>query len=352
MKSRIISTPGRICLFGEHQDYLHLPVIAAAINKRVNIKYSINGSTRFTFELPDIEATDGFELDSAAEYRHDRDYFKSSIQVLRKHGYAITEGLDVHISGNIPINSGTSSSSALVVSWIATLLDANGYTCSSAEIADFAVQAEVHAFGEPGGIMDQYSTALGGMIYLNTATQQVSKLPVLQGTFVLGDSGLPKATHEVLTRTKAFIFDAVNAAKNIKPDFKLDQDNCPTDWKDKLGQHYTVLKQTIRNRDITQEALKMIQSGDVDPNKIGALLTEEHQILDQVYGLVPDKLNAMLDAAINAGAYGGKINGSGGGGCIFVYAPNDPEKVANAIASCDAKAYIIQIDEGVRYENG
>jgi hypothetical protein len=25
----VVSTPGRICLFGEHQDYLHLPVIAA-----------------------------------------------------------------------------------------------------------------------------------------------------------------------------------------------------------------------------------------------------------------------------------------------------------------------------------
>jgi galactokinase len=29
------STPGRIYLFGEHQDYLGLPVIAIAINKRV-----------------------------------------------------------------------------------------------------------------------------------------------------------------------------------------------------------------------------------------------------------------------------------------------------------------------------
>ena len=32
-----ISTPGRICLFGEHQDYLGLPVIAMAISLRVRI---------------------------------------------------------------------------------------------------------------------------------------------------------------------------------------------------------------------------------------------------------------------------------------------------------------------------
>jgi galactokinase len=34
----IISTPGRICLFGEHQDYLGLPVIAMAISLRATIR--------------------------------------------------------------------------------------------------------------------------------------------------------------------------------------------------------------------------------------------------------------------------------------------------------------------------
>ena len=33
-----ITTPGRICLFGEHQDYLGLPVIALAISLRSTIK--------------------------------------------------------------------------------------------------------------------------------------------------------------------------------------------------------------------------------------------------------------------------------------------------------------------------
>ncbi|MBT7422666.1 MAG: galactokinase family protein, partial [Candidatus Marinimicrobia bacterium] len=32
-----VTTPGRICLFGEHQDYLGLPVIAMAISLRISI---------------------------------------------------------------------------------------------------------------------------------------------------------------------------------------------------------------------------------------------------------------------------------------------------------------------------
>ena len=37
IKDLEVSTPGRICLFGEHQDYLGLPVIAMAISLRAII---------------------------------------------------------------------------------------------------------------------------------------------------------------------------------------------------------------------------------------------------------------------------------------------------------------------------
>ena len=48
--------------------------------------------------------------------------------------------------------------------------------------------------------------------------------------------------------------------------------------------------------------------------------------------------------------FGGKINGSGGGGCMFAYAPNNPKTVANAIENAGGKAYIVQSDIGTRIE--
>jgi galactokinase len=63
------------------------------------------------------------------------------------------------------------------------------------------------------------------------------------------------------------------------------------------------------------------------------------------------KIERMLESALKAGAYGGKINGSGGGGCMFVYAPNNPEDVADAIRKEGGRPYIVQIDEGTRTEN-
>ena len=62
------------------------------------------------------------------------------------------------------------------------------------------------------------------------------------------------------------------------------------------------------------------------------------------------KIDRMIQASLDAGALGAKINGSGGGGCMFAYAPKDPEKVVEAIEKQGGKAYIIRVDEGTKTE--
>ena len=62
------------------------------------------------------------------------------------------------------------------------------------------------------------------------------------------------------------------------------------------------------------------------------------------------KIEMMLDAAMDAGALGGKINGSGGGGCMFAYVPNNPEKVVEAIEKTGGKSYIIHSEVGTRID--
>ena len=42
----------------------------------------------------------------------------------------------------------------------------------------------------------------------------------------------------------------------------------------------------------------------------------------------------------------GKINGSGGGGCMFAYVPNNPEAIAEANEKVGEKSYIVRADEG------
>ena len=73
-----ISTPGLICIFGEHQDYLGLPVIAMAISLRVRIRGTKRSDKQVIIHKPDLNETESFSLDDLA-YTKPRDYFKSGI---------------------------------------------------------------------------------------------------------------------------------------------------------------------------------------------------------------------------------------------------------------------------------
>ena len=105
---------------------------------------------------------------------------------------------------------------------------------------------------------------------------------------------------------------------------------------------------TIQNRDILKNALPELEKSKPNHRLIGQLLSDHHQVLRDVLNVSTPKIESMLNAALNAGALGGKINGSGGGGCMFAYSPESPEKVAEAIESVGGKAYIIQSDKGTK----
>ena len=87
-----------------------------------------------------------------------------------------------------------------------------------------------------------------------------------------------------------------------------------------------------------------------EPNHkfIGELLSEHHTILRDVLQVSTPKIESMIDAAMDAGALGGKINGSGGGGCMFAYAPDQPEKLAEAVKKICGNTQIIHSDAGTK----
>jgi galactokinase len=351
-----ISTPGRVCLFGEHQDYLRLPVIPAAISLRIAIEGETQDSHRVDIALPDIGKNISFTLSDPIVYAEERDYFRSGVNVLRKAGYEFPHGISCTVRGQIPINAGTSSSSALTVSWINFLAHVSDrrQELTAGEIALYAVRAEVEEFGEPGGRMDQYSTALGGVLALSFHPEQtLERLFPPFKTFVLGNSRQPKDTKRILARVKGGVL-AIAEKLGHQPDpfslFDTHIDELDR-WRKLLSaEEMKLLRGTLRNRDITIEALGFLRASPLNEEKIFALMSEHQAILRDVLGISTPKIDRMLDAAMHAGASGGKINGSGGGGCMFVYAPADAEAVADAIRREGGDAFIVSIDEGTRRE--
>jgi galactokinase len=351
-----VSAPGRICLFGEHQDYLHLPVIPCAISLRISVQSCRRDDSMVHLDLPDIGEEQSFSLEGDLSYVEKRDYFRSGINVLRREGFTFSGGLECIVRGEIPINSGTSSSSALTVAWIHSLarMSDQSKVLSAEDIAEYAHRAEVLEFSEPGGMMDHYSTAIGGMIFLDFSPRLSFEIMRADlKTFVLGDSQEPKDTKSILARVKDRVIRLTDQLKEKYPSFSIR--NATVESMQNYASEFTedefaLLEGTVRNHGITMEAKKVLQSKPLDHRKLGELLNAHQRILRDVLRISTPKIDGMLEAALDAGAYGGKINGSGGGGCMFVYAPENPERILKSIEKVGGKGYIVRLDEGTRID--
>lgn len=351
-----ISTPGRICFFGEHQDYLGLPVIAAAISRRVSIVGEHQTDRKIEINLPDIDQSIQFDIENNIPYILKRDYFRSAVNVLQRMGYTFSKGIKCEVTGNIPINSGTSSSSALQCTWVHFLLKMSDQNpqISTKEIAEISYQSEVIEFNEAGGMMDQYSTAVGDIIYLESEPKiHIEFLKPKIGTFVLGDSQEPKDTQKILSWVKFEMLAIIDKIKTVNPNFSLHTAPADSinDYKHLFdSQHFALLKGNISDRDLLIKAKELMQKQTFDHETFGQLLNSHQDSLRDAKKVSTPKIDRMIGASLAAGALGAKINGSGGGGCMFAYAPNNPEKVAQAIENEGGKAYIINVDEGSKIE--
>jgi galactokinase len=346
-----VRAPGRLCLFGEHQDYLGLPVIAVAINLFIHMDATKRDDRLLFVRMPDIGETETIDLDRPIVYERPRQYLRSGVKVLRDLGYELPHGLTVTVQGDIPINAGTASSSAFVVAWLKLLLT----VCDAPEgddpetLARLAHKAEVVEFGEPGGMMDHFAAAFGGAIFVDTRPPfRCERLPVALDGFVLGDTLERKQTLEVLRQAKEQALEAFRQIKTRHPDFDphatpTEQamayaEELPEPLKSKAIAH-------IHDRDLCRRAYEMLKQGRGEAAQLGAMLTEHHRWL-QVLGVSTPKLDALVDAALQAGALGAKLNGSGGGGCMFAFAPNRQREVADAIERAGGKAFIVAMAEG------
>lgn len=357
MKEQIVSVaPARTCLFGDHQDYLGLPVIACAINRHIKLTASANGKNAFYFEMPDIHSKRSISFKNSINSFEKGDFLMATLVVAAEYGCIPDRGFDILITGNIPVNSGLSSSSAVLVAWVQFLLEAYGANVPiNAElIARIAYEAEVARQSGPGGRMDQYSIALGDIMYLETdkeAKYQLihKKIPGL----IVGESGIPKDTLGVLGDLRYKATSSIAKVKSQIKDFEIKKINLKdlSNYINYLPDHLVVYFQAaVINYSITKMALNEFKKDEIDFSEIGTLMNEHHNVLKNMLKITVPRIDEMIQAAIDNGAYGAKIVGSGGGGSIVVLAPENKQQViVKAIRDAGAvNAYLVEVDPGVR----
>lgn len=361
-----LRSPGRICLFGEHQDYLNYPIISMAISKYIYLQAERISEPKFLINQPDIDISIELPLNNGElEYTSNRDYLVSGYNQFIRRGCKFDKGYKIKITGDIPMNAGVASSSALVIAWLYFLNLISGTKLDSFQLALEGYNTEVKEFNEGGGMMDHFTSVFGNLIFLKPETPKPNLVVynfTLEG-FVLGNSKEKKETVDDLLKTKNATLKAFKIIQEIMPDFnqfytKLeDIEPYLTNLK---KEHKRKIIGNIINRDITFKAKDLIdkQYALITREKIlnvnsdfyqelGNLLNLHQEQLNKNIQISTEKINKMIESCLKSGAFGGKINGSGFGGTMFALLPNNNQLIKNAIEQAGGEGYFIETSNGV-----
>jgi galactokinase len=350
--------PGRLCLFGEHQDYLGLAVIAQAIDLGVRVRLEPAAGTILAVDLPDVGARDEIAIDGSSAPRHGRDWLRAAVQELLGAGARLPGGARLTVRGDLPINAGCGSSSALVVAFLKALAAYAGESAARLgeprRLAELAYGAEVRRFAGPGGRMDPLTSALGGLVHLNFGpTPFVQQLTARLEGLVLIESGEPKETTDVLSTVRREVEAAFEDLRRLDAGIDLASISFDRAWalleeaKGDSAAGAAVRREelvfaTLFGRDLLLAALRFLAETPPDLARVGELLDEHHARLRDALHLSTPRLEELRAAALAAGALGAKLNGSGGGGALFALAPGREAAVVEAARRLKAPARIVR----------
>jgi D-glycero-alpha-D-manno-heptose-7-phosphate kinase len=220
----------------------------------------------------------------------------------------VPNGISISHDGDLPARSGIGSSSSFTVGLINALqVYLNRYQLSQFDLAMEAINIEQNIIGESVGVQDQIMAAYGGikLIELSGANIKVRDLKIpdsyvldLEEHIMLGFSGISRLS-EVQAKKQV---DSIREGKST---------------------------QTLEAmQKLTNEALRVFEhESSSSIRDIGLLLQEQWNYKRTLTDSVANSdINSIYDAAIQAGAYGGKLMGAGGGGFFMFLAPPDAHK--------------------------
>lgn len=211
-------------------------------------------------------------------------------------------GIESHIEiasfAPIPARTGLGSSSSFSVALLKGLHAYLGSKVDKQEVAEAACRLEIDLVREPIGKQDQYAAAFGGFNVLEfNADGSVDVEPVLLDY----RTRLDLEKHLIL-----FFLGTTRDAASIL-----------TEQKANTGRNFELLKQMS---DSVLDFRDAILAADF--RRTGEMLMDGWTLKKQLASSITNpQIDVLYAAAMNAGAWGGKLLGAGGGGCLLMIAP-------------------------------
>lgn len=249
---------------------------------------------------------------SKIEYVEDADDIEHNLvrEALKMTG--ITNGIEVvYMSDMLPAHegSGLGASSSILVGTLNALHAFKGEHVSAETLAQEACKIEIDLLGHPIGKQDQYAAAYGGFNHYKFNSDESTLVnPVI----------FKKEIREELNDNLILFFTGMTARS----------DTILTEQKKKTKQNLHILDKMV---ELSEELKRALQKNDL--TEFGNILHKGWMHKQKLSSNVSNSaINKYYEKARKAGALGGKILGSGGGGFLLFYCEEkDQDNVRKAL---------------------
>ena len=315
------AAPGRVNLLGEHTDYNDGYVLPIAIPQQTHVAVRRSGDQSSTVYAANLDRSARFSGESPPT-EHFATYVYGCIAEARKEGFEVPP-LEIHVSSDVPMGVGLSSSAALEVATLRALRLLLNLPVDDVRIAQLAQRAEVIHAGVRCGIMDQMAASLADTaraLFLDARTLQVELIALWPGTAVLVlDSGIARSLASSAFNQRRT--ECEEAARLLGVAALRDVD------AQRDVEKIESLPEPLRRRarHVVNENARVLRAVRcVDPAQFGELMNTSHTSLrDDFEVSVPqlDLLVSLLQA--HAQVYGARLTGAGfGGACVALCRAN------------------------------
>ena len=290
---------GKTILFGEHFVVHGVPGIASAVDSAADaqVKKAAKGIT----VTDKRTGAKGYAEKKKLQQLESIERMLSAMNMDPK-----KVSMEIWLGGNLPGFSGLGASAASSVAIARAIAEEFGLTLSDEKINEVAYEAEKAYAGNPSGI-DNTAATFGGLIWfkknLGVGSNSIEQLSIREPVeIVIGNTG-------IVANTKAMVA-GVAQRKEQNPE-KYD----------------AIFKQAEDLAHKGRAALK-----EFNLRKVGELMNQNHQLLQNIE-VSCKELDSLVELARKQGAFGAKMTGGGGGGCMLALTPGKElqQKVASAI---------------------
>jgi len=303
--------PLRISFVGGGTDFPHWyeehggAVLSATIDHVVRVRVTERRDRVVAVRSLDLDRLVAYHLDEGPIYDGALDLVKAAIERA-----GVDVGVEVEIRSEAPPGSGLGGSSALVTAVVAALAMLGARTFTASALADTAYRIEREDLRIAGGWQDQYAAAFGGCNLLVFSRSGVRVEPVAD-------------PHRLATVAAGLLLCYTgHVRRNVG---LIDR---------QIALHAEGREETLLGMKRLQEMAYAMRDAvqRADLPAVGGLLHDAFVAKQQMNPYIAEDtpIESMLAAACDAGAYGGKVCGAGGGGYLLVAARPDAHPAIRA----------------------